>query len=164
MYMEKLTITLTINNYFPERSGSCELEGANSSLITVNGEEGSIFVPKYDTLIYLYWGPNRDCTWTVEVPLNKFIRLEFQRLSNMNEGYLEVRDGRYDNSVQLFKFCDLSFSERYPVLPAPVYSSGQFLQIRLNYKAAGAHSMAWNGILVLYKAVSEGVCLVRGYC
>ena len=162
--MEKLTITLTINDYFPERSGSCGLEGANPSLITLNGEEGSIFVPQYDTLIYPSWGPHRDCTWTIQVPSNKFIRLEFQRLSNMNEGDLEVRDGRYDNSVQLFMFCDPSFSERNPVLPVPVYTSGQFLQFRLDYKVSIVHSLPWNGTLVLYKAVSEGVCLVRGYC
>ena len=137
------------------RSGSCAVRG--TSVISVKGEEGSIFVPNYKAVLPGFnSAPTMDCTWAIQVPPNKVIKFQFQRLSNMNNGYLEVKDGRYGNGIELFKFCELSFRKSYAVLPRSIYSSGQFLRFRLIHKDLDLHSLRWNGILVSYKAVTEG--------
>ena len=124
-------------------------------MVTIEGKEGSIFVPKYGYK-YSIGGVKTNCIWTIQVPPGHFIKLQFDQLSNMNDGNLEVKDGRQDNSVQLFKLCDLFFSERSQSYPRPIYSSGRYLQLRLHYKPLTASISPWNGFVASYQAVSEG--------
>ena len=78
----------------------------------------------------------------------------------MNEGYLEVKDGLDGSGVKLLRFCDLAFREQVQDFPPPVYTSGQYLQLILNYKVLIASPLPWTGFLAIYQAVSEGILLM----
>ncbi|KAK3728857.1 hypothetical protein QZH41_020237 [Actinostola sp. cb2023] len=81
---------------------------------------GTIFSPRYPA----YYPPNMWCTWELEVPEGKLIRLSFDdvRLGKCSSSSIEIRD-KASNKV-ISRLCD------YPSTPHIIFSSGSGLVVQ----------------------------------
>ena len=92
----------------------------------LTGNNGTFQSPNYDHSIYPC---HVHCTWLIVVPRGYHVKLEFQtfdleQCAACQCGFLEVRDGKFNRSSLLGRFCGSN-------TPSPVLSNDRYLFVRL---------------------------------
>ena len=97
---------------------------------------------------------NKDCTWTITVPAGRIIKLTFHSFTlepgqatdcrnTLGGAKVFITNVASDDNAQQFKLCGQN-------IPAPVYSVGNFIQVRLL-----SGNNVFSGFNASYEAIFE---------
>ena len=130
-------------------SGECAKQYVRNE-IQVTNSGGALVSPNFPH----NYPSNMRCTWTITVPVNKRVKLQFMGSFGLvefgclwatNNDYVEIRDGSSKTSKSLGKFCKGKPDE-------PVITSGRHALIRLNTDSFSSYK----GFYLVYEATNEG--------
>ncbi|XP_070174131.1 cubilin-like [Littorina saxatilis] len=150
----QLTVVFSSDNSIASEGFSASYVTQNATTAcgrTLTAQTGIITSPDYPN----NYPHNRNCTWTISVPTGQQIRLNFTQFSleqhfSCNYDYLEIRNGGFDTSPLVGRFCGSLL--RNSALQAPIVSHSNRLWLR--FKSDGSSSSS--GFQLTYDGTATG--------